>query len=125
MTQIHDERARRRAEVIMKVSSGAISATEGSKQLRVSRKTYYEWEKRGLGALLASLKDGEPGRPQTALDPQKAALEQQVKQLRQELAVAQQTIEVKRLLDAYRQQQKQLQSGSASTGKKNRKPGKR
>ena len=80
MNTRHDERSRQRAEVIMKVCSGAINATEGAKQLRISRKTYYEWEKRGLAALLESLKDGEAGRPvREPPDPEKSAMVQKLK----------------------------------------------
>jgi uncharacterized protein involved in exopolysaccharide biosynthesis len=123
MKEHGDDRARQRAEVIMKVCSGSLSATEGADQLLVSRKTYYEWEKKGLTALLESLKDGEPGRPlQEQEDPEKVSLEQKVRELERELTVARQTIEVKRMLDAYQQQQKLLSSGSGSGGKKNRKP---
>ena len=122
MNAYHDQRSRQRAEVIMKVCSGAMSATEAARQLQISRKTYYEWEKRGLTALLESLTDGQAGRPiQELTDPHQAALEQKVKALERELTVAKQTIEVKRMLDAYQQQQKSLQTGSGKTGKKNRK----
>ena len=122
MNAHHDERSRLRAEVIMKVCSGAINATEGAKQLQISRKTYYEWEKRGLAALLESLKDGEAGRPvREPPDPEKSAMEQKLKAMERELAVAKQTIEVKRMLEAYQQQRKSLQAGSDKTGKKNRK----
>jgi hypothetical protein len=123
MNAHQDERSRHRAEVIMKVCSGAINATEGAKQLHVSRKTYYEWEKRGLAALLESLQDGSAGRPvKDQPDPEKAAMEQKLKAMGRELAVAKQTIEVKRMLDAYQQQRRSLQAGSDKTGKKNRKP---
>lgn len=122
MNAHQDERSRLRAEVIMKVCSGAINATQGAKQLQISRKTYYEWEKRGLAALLESLKDGEAGRPvQQPPDPEKSAMEQKLKAMERELAVAKQTIEVKRMLDAYQQQHKSLQAGSDKTRKKNRK----
>ena len=124
MTENREDRARERAQIIMQVRSGMIEATEGSKLLHISRKTYYEWEKRGLTAMLKALEDGDAGRPPQESDPRKEALEQRVKELERELTVAKQTIEVKRLLDAYQQQHKQLQSGSATTSKKNKKSGK-
>jgi transposase len=43
-----NELARKRAAVIFAVRSGRITAEEGAKQLGVSRKTYYEWERRAL-----------------------------------------------------------------------------
>lgn len=39
-----DKLAIERAEVILKVQSGELTATEGAAMLKVSRKTYYEWE---------------------------------------------------------------------------------
>jgi len=40
----------------------------------VSRKTYYEWEKKGLSALMDALEDKDVGRPQTSQeDPEKEA----------------------------------------------------
>ena len=44
--------ARRRAEVIMKVRCGLMSASQAANLLGISRKTYYKWEQRGLAALL-------------------------------------------------------------------------
>lgn len=54
---------RKRAEVIMKVRCGLLSATQAAKELGVSRKTYYKWEKRGLSALLDGLAEKDSGRP--------------------------------------------------------------
>ena len=41
----------RKAEVILRVQSGLISATEAAKELGMSRKSYYKWERRALEAL--------------------------------------------------------------------------
>ena len=69
------DRARLRAEVILLVRNGTISASEGAKRLGVSRKTYYEWEHKGLSALMDALTDGVAGRPATAQeDPELPAL---------------------------------------------------
>jgi hypothetical protein len=45
---ITQEKARLRAEVIMKVRCGLMTAQQAAEQLGVSRKTYYQWEERGL-----------------------------------------------------------------------------
>ena len=55
--------AQLRASVIMRVQKGEITATEGARLLGVSRKTYYQWEKRGLSGLLSGVSELEPGRP--------------------------------------------------------------
>jgi len=42
-----DDLAQKRARIIMQVRGGTMTAEEGANQLGVSRKTYYEWEKKG------------------------------------------------------------------------------
>ena len=121
MTTDREEKARQRAEVIMKVCSGVMTATEGAEALQVSRKTFYEWENDGLAAFVEALKDGDPGRPQKKEDPEKAALEQELKDLKRVLAVAKQTVEVRRMLALYEQHNRSHSNGSDITGKKNRK----
>jgi transposase-like protein len=41
-----------------------MTATEGAAALGVSRKTYYKWENRALGAMLDGLEDRDTGRPE-------------------------------------------------------------
>jgi len=54
--------ARLRAELIMKVRCGLLTARQAADRMRVSRKTFYKWEQRGLNALLGSVTDQHPGR---------------------------------------------------------------
>ena len=75
---------RQRAEVIMKVRCGLLTASQAARKLGVSRKTYYKWEQRGLKALLSVLADKEPGRPSTPIDPDKQAMEEHLKQMHRE-----------------------------------------
>lgn len=75
-------KARVRAQLIMKVRCGLMSASEAAKQLGVSRKTYYKWEQRGLVALLDGLSDQEPGRPEKPVNEAQQALEKQLAELR-------------------------------------------
>jgi transposase len=89
-----EQLARQRAEIILQVRSGQITATEGARLLGVSRKTYYQWEKRALAGMLSQLEDLPPGRPAKAQDPEKLALQQKVSQLEQDLWAAQQTAEI-------------------------------
>ena len=109
------DRARLRAEVILLVRNGTISASEGAKRLGVSRKTYYEWEHKGLSALMDALTDWAAGRPAMAQeDPELPALRNRIAALEKEVEAAKQTAEVRKVLELYEQQ---LQSQS---GKKNR-----
>ena len=45
-------KARQRAEVIFKVRSGQMTATDAAHALGISRQQYYQWEQRALQALL-------------------------------------------------------------------------
>ena len=93
--------AQARARVILQVRSGQISAKEGARQLGISRKTYYQWEKRALQGMLSQLEQQAPGRPAKATpDPQVAALEKKIAELESRLEVAQQTAEVRAVLMA-------------------------
>ena len=50
-------KARQRAEVIFKVRSGQMTATEGAQLLGISRQQYYQWEQRALQALLSAVEN--------------------------------------------------------------------
>ncbi len=102
MSETRDEElARKRAKVIFAVRSGQITAEEGAKQLGVSRKTYYEWERRALDAITEALEDGTPGRPETPRDEEKERLQEKITELENELFVAKKTVEVRDMLHAY------------------------
>ncbi len=93
--------ARQRAMVILQVHGGALTAKEGAKLLRVSRKTYYEWEEKSLKAMALALENRSPGRPPAPMDPEKEALRERIQELEKKLDLAEKTIEVKELLGAY------------------------
>ena len=69
---------RLRAEMIMKVRCGLITASQAAHRLGVSRKTYYKWEQRGLNALLDGVANQSPGRPVRVSDDHRQALEGQL-----------------------------------------------
>jgi len=96
-----NELARKRAEVIFAVRSGRITAEEGAKQLGVSRKTYYEWERRALEAMTDALENGTSGRPRTPIDTEKERLQDEIAELQNKLFVAEKTVEVRDMLHAY------------------------
>jgi transposase len=95
------ELARQRAAVVFAVRSGQITAEEGAHRLGVSRKTYYEWERRALQAMTEAMEDRAPGRPTTPRDEEKQRLQEQVAELQKNLFVAKKTVEVRDMLHAY------------------------
>lgn len=90
--------ARKRAEVIMKVRCGLMNASQAAKELGVSRKTYYKWERRGLSAFMSGLEDQPSGRPLKPVDEKKAALEKQLAQVRRDNAMLKHKMELKDVL---------------------------
>ena len=89
---------RKRAEMIMKVRCGLMTARQAADRLGVSRKTYYKWEQRGLSALLGSLEDQPAGRPQKPVDRQRQALEKQLAQAHRETALMRHKMALKDVL---------------------------
>ena len=90
--------ARQRAQLIMQVRSGVLSAQEAARQLGISRKTYYKWERRALAAMVEALGNREPGRPPLPSDPEKEALQRQTQELQAKLEVLQQTEQIRQWL---------------------------
>ena len=76
--------SRKRAELIMKVRCGLMSASQAAAELGVSRKTYYKWERKGLAGLLESVRDRPAGRHRQAPSSRQTELEQQLEQMRRE-----------------------------------------
>lgn len=94
-----EAKARKRAEVIMKVRCGLITASRAAKILGVSRKTYYKWEQRGLSALLTGLEDQPAGRPEQSEESrQEVEYERRLAEMQREKALLKQKIELKDLL---------------------------
>ena len=91
--------ARQRAQLIMQVRSGVLNAQEAARQLSVSRKTYYKWEKRALAAMIEALGNREAGRPLLPIDPDKEALQCQTRELEARLAVLEQTEQIRQRLE--------------------------
>ena len=106
--------ARRRAELIIQVQAGRMTAAAAAAQLGVSRKTYYKWEQRSLSALLSSLREGQRGRPMGPRDPQKEALLLEVEGLRDQVRVQDQ---LQRVRAAMREPEPE-ESGQSATEKK-------
>jgi transposase len=77
--------ARLRAEMIMKVRCGLLTARQAADRMGVSRKTFYKWEQRGLNALLDSVTDQPPGRPSLPSDDHRQWLEKQLQDANREI----------------------------------------
>jgi transposase len=80
-----NHKAQQRTEAIFKVRSGQLTAKAAAQALGISRQQYYQWEKRGLEALLQALEDQPTGRPKGQTDPEKQALQRRVEQLEQQV----------------------------------------
>jgi transposase len=76
---------RQKAELILKVRSGLMSASEAARQLKISRKTYYKWEQRGLEAMLEALCERSSGRPPGDADGEKEKMQRRIRELEREL----------------------------------------
>jgi transposase len=94
-----EELARRRAEVIVQVQSGRLTATEAAKRLGVSRKTYYQWERRALGGMIEALQDKEGGRPSKPRDPQKENLQKRLEDLEEQQRIREQLDRIRTAVD--------------------------
>jgi transposase len=91
--------ARQRAQLIMQVRSGLLSAQEAARQVGISRKTYYKWERRALAAMVEALGNREHGRPPRPIDPEKEALQRQTQELQAKLQILEQTERIRQRLE--------------------------
>ena len=90
--------ARERAEHIIKVRSGQMTAAAAAAALGVSRKTYYQWESRGLSAMLGKLEEQPPGRPHSGPSPKLVKLRAEMQKMRAQVASLEQTLKIRGLL---------------------------
>lgn len=90
-----EDLARKRALIIMQVRSGQITAAEGAQRLGISRKTYYQWEKRALTGMMKALENQAAGRPARSVDTEKEQLKKKNRKLEQELLLTRQRSKVK------------------------------
>ena len=98
MTKQDQALARLRAELIVEVHSGRISAQEAAQRLGVSRKTYYKWEKRALQGMVEALGKRASGRPAPRIDSEKEALREEKEELERRLKVVEETLTLHRRL---------------------------
>ena len=98
MSQREKTLARLRAELIVEVRSGRITAKEAAKRLGVSRKTYYKWEKRALQGMVEALSDRVSGRPALPIDREKQALQKKSGRLEKTVERLERTLKIRELL---------------------------
>ncbi len=96
--QLAQHSARLRAELIMKVRCGLISARQAAERLGVSRKTYYKWEQRGLSAMLDGITDQSPGRPVKPSDEYRQSLERQLTEAKRQIELLNHKLALKDIL---------------------------
>ena len=100
--QVRETKARQRAEIIMKVRSGLLTATEGAAALGISRKTYYKWENRALDAMLDGLEERETGRPELPGPLQNEIdLNKKIEELHRENELLEKKIELQKMMNKF------------------------
>lgn len=105
MNKEHADLARRRAQVIIEVRAGKMTAVEGARLLEISRKTYYEWDQRALRGMIDALMPGSPGRPpKPKPDPQATQLQKQFGDLQRRHQLQQEISDMRRSLAESRNQ---------------------
>lgn len=95
MSKREEALARLRAELIVEVQSGRMSAKEAAKRLGVSRKTYYKWEKRALKGMVEALSDRASGRPAPRIDREKEALREKSQRLEKTVEGLERTLKIR------------------------------
>ena len=80
-----DARGQLRAQLLLDVLAGRKTATQAAEALGVSRKTWHEWQQRGLEAMVQALSDRPTGRPPQERDPEKEGLLEQLRQQRRQI----------------------------------------
>jgi len=105
---------RQRANLILQVQAGQIRASEAARQMGMSRKTYYQWEKRALAGLLQGLEPGSPGRPSTQPSREVAELRHKVEELEQKLEQTEKVARLRELIAQAKQKQPTPKKGRSS-----------
>ena len=94
-------KARQRAELILQVRSGQMTATQAAKTLGISRQAYYQWERRALQAMMSALEDQPTGRPKHPVDVEKQKLNDRIQQLEHQLQEHEQNEELREILSQW------------------------
>lgn len=93
-----NSRVSKKAEMILKVRSGVMTASEAAKQLGISRKTYYQWEKKALGGMMEALEERPVGRKSPPEDAEKEELKKKLEEKERENTLLRGKLEIRRIL---------------------------
>ena len=93
-----DEKARMRSEMIMKVQSELLTATAAARELGISRKTFYEWQKKGLEGMVTALTDTPAGRPSAPSDLEKEDLKRELAETKRELELVKTRMQIQEFM---------------------------
>ena len=84
--------------VILQRLAGSLTAAQAAKQLKISRKTYYQWESRALQGMQTALSLGQPGRPPTKRNDPLSLMKTQNQQLQQQVEVLEQRLRIREIM---------------------------
>jgi hypothetical protein len=103
-----------------------MTATEGAAALGISRKTYYKWENRALGAMLDGLENRATGRPELSEPPQGGVdLRKKLEELQRQKELLEKRIELSDMVHKFELETVREQNRKAKPAKKKkRKTGK-
>lgn len=93
-----NEKVRQRAEQIIKVRSGLITATQAAENLNISRKNYYKWEERALKGMMDALADQSSGRPGLDVDREKEMLKRKLLEAEEQIRLLEQRLHIKAVM---------------------------
>ena len=96
--QQQEQEVRLRAELIVQVRGGRLTAAAAARRLGVSRKTYYQWERRALTGMMGALGKRSGGRPAALRDEEKTQLRRENGRLRRQLLLTEQRLRIQDLL---------------------------
>jgi len=106
--------AKERAARILQVQAGQLTASEAALQMGVSRKTYYQWEKRALQGLMEGLELGSPGRPSTQPSREVKSQRRQIKELEAKLQATEKVARLRELIGDLKKTQPTVKKGRSS-----------
>jgi transposase len=96
--QQKEQQARKRVDLIVQVLSKQITASQAAKSLGVSRKTYYQWEKKFLSGAMGAVLEKKGGRPAREVDEEKVELQRRLSELEKQVKVLKHAVRIRDLL---------------------------